>query len=684
MTRFQTIILAAALSFAAAAAAAAAAVADAATPGVATPRRPLSPEDFYRIQAVGSPEVSPDGKWVAYAVSVNDKEANESRTQIYMVSWDGKERIALTNPARGTHTPKFSPDGKYLSFIATPAGASHAQLMVLDRRGGEPRALTSTADSIGEYAWSPDGHKLLLVMEASGEEAPKPGAAPTPKPVVIDSLHFKQDIDGYLGNDHGQHLYLLDVESKNLDPLTNDSAFNEDSPAFSPDGRSVAFIRTHEKGPDPDGMYDLDVMTLGPPDMPGAAAPRTIARIYRAGSQLLAWSPDGSGIAYFEGLEPKYEAYAQSRLMLVPAAGGKPRNLSASLDRAVSSFVFAADSTSMQVTVEDDGASYVANVDLRDASIRPIARGRFVATNLASGGGHIALQYSDPTSLREIYALDGGQLRKLSAHNEDFLKEVVVGATQDLRFKSQGGTEVHGYAVMPPNAVAGRRYPTILWIHGGPNGQDDDSLAGGQYQRHLLAGGGYVVVGINYRGSSGRGSVYAKAILADWGHKEVEDILAAADHVVAIGLADPKRLGIGGWSYGGILTDYTIATDGRFKVAFSGAGSANQLSMYGSDQYILQYNNELGPPWKSEALWLKLSYPFFHADRIHTPTMFMGGLMDFNVPVAGGEQMYQALRTMGVPTELVVYPGEHHGFTKPSFLKDRAERMAAWYDHYLQ
>jgi dipeptidyl aminopeptidase/acylaminoacyl peptidase len=669
MTRFQTLLLGALF------AAATAAMADA-----PAPRRALSPDDFYRLQAVGNPEVSPDGKWVTYTVSVNDKEANESRTQIYMVGWDGKERIALTNPAHGTHAPRFSPDGKYLSFIATPAGGSNAQLMLLDRRGGEPRALTTTADSIGDYVWSPDGHKLVLVMEASGEEAPKPGVTPkpTPKPIVIDSLHFKQDIDGYLGNDHGQHLYLLDVESKNLDPLTADSTFNEDSPAFSPDGHSIAFIRTHEKGPDPDGMYELDVLTLGSPDVP-----RTVARIYRAGSQHLAWSPDGGSIAYFEGLEPKYEAYAQSRLMLVPAAGGKPRNLSASLDRAVSSFVFAPDAASLQATVEDDGASYVATINLRDGSIAPVARGRFVATSLSEGGGHIALLYADPVSLREIYALDGSQLRKLSAHNEAFLNEVNVGTRQDLRFKTRGGAEVHGYAILPPDAAAGRRYPTIFWIHGGPDAQDDDSF-GDQYQRHLLAAGGYVVVGVNYRGSSGRGGAFAKAILADWGHKEVEDILAAADHVVAIGLADPKRLGIGGWSYGGILTDYTIATDGRFKAAFSGAGSANQISMYGSDQYILQYNNELGPPWKSESLWVKLSYPFFHADRIHTPTMFMGGLMDFNVPVAGGEQMYQALRTLGVPTELVVYPGEHHGFTKPSFLKDRAERMAAWYDKYLQ
>jgi dipeptidyl aminopeptidase/acylaminoacyl peptidase len=149
-------------------------------------------------------------------------------------------------------------------------------------------------------------------------------------------------------------------------------------------------------------------------------------------------------------------------------------------------------------------------------------------------------------------------------------------------------------------------------------------------------------------------------------------------------IADPQRLGIGGWSYGGILTDYTIATDTRFKAGISGAGSANQISMYGSDQYILQYNAELGAPWKNEKLWLQLSYPFFHADRIRTPTLFLGGEKDFNVPVAGGEQMYEALRTQGVPTQLVVYPGQFHLFERPSYIKDRMVRDLAWYDRYLK
>jgi dipeptidyl aminopeptidase/acylaminoacyl peptidase len=189
---------------------------------------------------------------------------------------------------------------------------------------------------------------------------------------------------------------------------------------------------------------------------------------------------------------------------------------------------------------------------------------------------------------------------------------------------------------------------------------------------------------VNYRGSSGRGAAYQKAIFADWGDKEVMDLLGAVDEVVRTGVADGDRLGIGGWSYGGILTDYTIATTPRFKGAVAGAGSALQLSMYGTDQYITQYNQEIGPPWKAQDLWIKISYPFFHADRIKTPTLFMGGSSDFNVPIIGGEQMYQALRSLGVPTQLVIYPGQFHGITMPSYRKDRLERYLAWYDRWVK
>jgi dipeptidyl aminopeptidase/acylaminoacyl peptidase len=220
-----------------------------------------------------------------------------------------------------------------------------------------------------------------------------------------------------------------------------------------------------------------------------------------------------------------------------------------------------------------------------------------------------------------------------------------------------------------------------MYIHGGPVSQDDYEF---DMQRNILAAGGYAVAAVNYRGSSGRGKDYIRAIYGDWGNKEVKDILGAVDYLIAKGIADSSRMGIAGWSYGGILTDYTIATTTRFKAASSGAGSALQLSMYGVDEYVTQYETELGPPWKNPDLWIKLSYPFFHVDKIKTPTLFMASQKDFNVPSVGAEQMYQALRSIGIPTELVIYPGQYHEITIPSYMKDRFTRYLDWFGKYLK
>jgi dipeptidyl aminopeptidase/acylaminoacyl peptidase len=637
-------------------------------------RRSLTPDDLYRVVDVSDPQVSPDGQWVAYVVTVNEREPDEARSAIWMVSWDGSQRLQLTAAADGVEKPRWSPDGRYLAFKSTPSGSDKAQIMLLDRRGGDAAQLTKVSGDIGEYAWAPDGKRLALTMTEGDADK-------SPKPIVIDALRFKDDADGYLVQGHARHLYVTDVETKRVEQLTTDPQFNEDLPVWSPDGARIALVRTREKGPDQDGRADIDVI-----EPRAGASPSNIARPYVPNAQKLAWSPDGKLIAYLQGIEPKFNAYMEDRLFVSPALGGAARPLTDKLDRAVTSFEFTGDSASINIIVEDDDATYSARIDLASGAMsRAAAHGAFVVSALSTAGGHTALLESSDDALAEVYALESGQLRKLTAHNDALLAELKLGAVEDIRFKSKDGTEIHGFIVKPPSFVAGRKYPTVLWIHGGPNGQDEHNLIldGYLFEPQMFAAKGFVVLRVNYRGGSGRGGAYAKAIFADWGHKEVEDLLAGVDHLVAHGIADADRLAVGGWSYGGILTDYTIAADQRFKAAISGAGSANQLAMFGSDEYVFQYNNELGPPWRNSALWLKVSYPFFHADRIHTPTLFLGGDKDFNVPVVGGEQMYQSLRTLGVPAQLVIYPGQHHIITRPSFIKDLAERESAWLDRYL-
>jgi dipeptidyl aminopeptidase/acylaminoacyl peptidase len=285
-----------------------------------------------------------------------------------------------------------------------------------------------------------------------------------------------------------------------------------------------------------------------------------------------------------------------------------------------------------------------------------------------------------PAHPPEVFAVDGDSLRQLSHQNDAWLAGVQLATTEGISTRGKDGTVVNGLLVKPASYRDGRRYPAILWIHGGPNLQDQYEF---RIEREIFAAKGYVVFTANYRGSTGRGDAYSKSIFADWGNREVRDLLAMADKVVSMGIADPSRLGIGGWSYGAILTNYTIASDKRFRAAVSGAGSSMQLGMYGVDEYVAQYDAEIGQPWKNQDAWIRVSYPFLHADRIATPTLFMGGDKDFNVPLVGSEQMYQALRSSGVKTELVIYPGQHHAIRRPTFQIDRLERYVAWYDKHL-
>ena len=653
--------------------------------------RALTADDIYRMQSVSEPQISPDGQWVAYLVTTNVRDADEERSAIWMVSWDGAQHVQLANPSNSISSPRWSPDGKFLAYLAKPAEAEHSQVMLLDRRGGEPRALTHVSDNIDSFEWSPDGQRMVLVVEPGDQQGATATAACTganaaasaksPKPIVIDYLYFKQDVSGYLGSGHERRLYLFEPATAKLEVLTRNAGYNDATPVWSPDGRQIAFTRARERDVDADGAIDIDLIEA----IPGAT-PRRLAHAYAPNVRHLAWSPDGRLLAYTQGLEPRLYQYIQDQLVVIPAAGGSARVLTAQLDRAVTGYAFSADGAAVTLLIEDDGSTYPARLNLESLAAERLVAGPIAVTALSGAGAHLAMVASTDTTAAEVYALEASGPRRLTAHGDALLAGVQLGAAEDFKFRSRDGTEVHGMLVKPPFFVPGRKYPTVLVIHGGPNGQDDHSadFDGYQFRRQMLAAYGYLVIGVNYRGSTGRGMAFAKAIYADWGRREVEDVLAGIDAVVARGIADPERLGIGGWSYGGILTDYTIASDRRFKAAWSGAGAGNQLAMYGSDQYAMQDNHELGPPWRNAALWLKVSYPFFHADRIHTPTLFMGGDQDFNVPIAGGEQMYQALRTLGIPTQLVVYPDQHHELTRPSFLKDRFERTAAWFGKYLQ
>ena len=654
----------------------------------ATPLRGLTADDFDRLQTVESPVCSADGQWIAYTVTTIDREADERHSAVWIVNWAGSEHWRLTEPRDDASSPQFSPDGRYVSYLASKGANEPVQLFLLNRRGGAARPITDVSGELSDYRWSPDGAHVALVI-AGGAAASRPvpraelGHATVPKPIVIDTMHFKSDRTGYLTDSNRTHLYVLDVATQKLTLLDVADGDRVAHPAWSPDGNQLAYTRTRDANIAAPGVEELYVT-----DARARATPRRLASYFAADHQSLQWTKDGRRLAYLIGLEPPLSAYGSDRLAVIDAAGGAPVVVTEALDRAVAAPVLTGAPDVLGVLVDDDRSRYPALVHVSTARIERSLSGSVSVTEQCAAAGHVAVLASTDTSAPEIHALEKGHLRALTEHNAPLLAEIKLGAVEDIAYTSPDGTEVHGLLVKPVGYVSGRTYPTILWIHGGPNGQDDHGLAFDTYplqlERQWFAAHGYAVLAINYRGSSGRGAKFQRAIAADWGHFEVVDLLAGADYAVKSGIADPNRLGIGGWSYGGILTDYTIATDARFKAAISGAGSANQLTMFGTDQYVIQYLEELGAPWAATDLWLRVSYPFFHADRIKTPTLFLGGEKDFNVPIGGGEQMYQALRTLGVPTTLVVYPGQFHLFTRPSYVHDRIERYLAWYDRYLK
>ena len=645
-------------------------------------KRPLNADDLFNLKEVRDPQRSPEGKWVAYTVARAIKDTDKNDTDVWMVSWDGQQQVQVTSSPEAESSPRWSPDGKYLAFLSSRQGAKGAQVWLLNRAGGEAVKLTDIKGGISDYAWSPDSKRFVLVVQDPDPSEPpeqdkekKDSEPKTPKPIVIDRYYFKADIRGYLRGEHS-HLQLFEIAAKKAEPLTP-GAFDEEAPAWSPDGSQVAFIRRHGEG-DVDKAPNRDLFVI---EARAGAKERRLTTTTADEGGRPAWSPDGRSLAYLLGDELRYSAYDQNRLAVMPAAGGPTRILTDALDRPVRAPFWTADG-SILFGVSDDRSEHIAKIPASGGRIEKLVAGARVMNSFSAGtDGGLAVISSTSTEVPEIYALEAGKLRQLSHQNDDWFKGVLLGTTEEFAAATKDGTDVHGLIVKPPSFQTGRRYPTLLRIHGGPNGQDSNAFS---FERELFAASGYVVVAVNYRGSNGRGSAYQKAIFADWGNKEVIDLLGAMDHVQKLDYVDSTRLGIGGWSYGGILTNYTIATDGRFKAAISGAGSSNQISMYGTDMYITQYENELGPPWKNPDLWIKLSYPFFHADRIRTPTLFMGGEKDFNVPLLGGEQMYQALRSLGVETELVIYPNQFHGITIPSYKKDRLERYVAWYDKYLK
>jgi len=468
------------------------------------------------------------------------------------------------------------------------------------------------------------------------------------------------------------------TENKEI-PLTRGSDSNGQA-EWSPDGQLLAF--TSNRSSDPDRNYNTDIWTVSA-DNADKGAHLTQITTNPGDDHAPAWSPDGKWIAYVTQTEPKLIEYATKHLAISPAAGGEATVLTRTFDRNVSDVLFSADSKSIFFIADDDGTQNVCRITITGGEVtRPVGGRVMVYSYSLAKTGEIAAQIDRMDRPSEIYTVpaSGGRLTRVTHTNDALISQLWLSPGEYVHFKSKDGTTVSGYLYKPLDYTPGKKVPTLLRPHGGPVWA---YYAEFQAAIQIFTAHGYAVLLPNPRGSSGYGQRYCQAIFADWGNKDYQDDIAMVDYAVEQGFADPDKLGVGGHSYGAISTDFIIAQTARFKGAISDAGEALNVTLYGHDQYQKDFETELGPPWENQALWDKLS-PFYRVAKITTPTLFMGGNIDWNVPIIGGEQMYQAMKSLGRETELVVYPDEYHEFKFPSHIKDRLERQLAWFGHYVK
>jgi dipeptidyl aminopeptidase/acylaminoacyl peptidase len=627
--------------------------------------RPVTIDDFGKLKALGKPELSADGRQAAYAL--------EGR--IYIVPVRGGEPRQVTSNGSSASEPRWSADGKYLYFLSDRTGTSQLWKLPVDSFG-EAEQVTHLERGVDTLELSPDEGRLLLSYEdelREEEERKDEAGVARKKPWVITRMHFKEDAgEGYLTEWPSDHLYVYDIADQALAQVTT-GRYTESDAQWSPDGTRLVFASNRSE--DPDRAYQADIWTVRA-SASGDDVSLTRVTNDEQVKRSPKWSPDGRSIAF---LAAENGVYAADRIAIMPAEGGDSRILTAELDRTVRSFEFSADGRWIYFDFANHGGQHVARVRLSDGRIERLIEGeRSVSAFDFDEDGNVAARLAGMNDAADIWYGKGARLDRLTNVNADYFAERLTADREKVSYTLEDGTVVEAFVTKPLGFEAGRRYPAILKIHGGPVAQ---FTYGYDFASQFFAANGYIVVEPNPRGSTGRGQEFTNAIVETWGITELPDVVGAVDHVVELGYADPDRLFVTGYSYGGYMTNVLITQTDRFRAAASGAGHSLIPANFGHDIYQKWYSWELGYPWDNRELYDRLS-PLLRVNRVVTPTIFLGGREDWNVPILNAELFYQALRHLGVDTQLIVYPDTHHGNWDPAFTKDYLERILAWFTHH--
>src|SRR5690348_2989814 len=645
----------------------------------------FQPSDLSRFQSVGTVAFSPDGRRLAYSITYDDLPGRPF-SQIWVMDISARQSRRLGGERESTSTPVWSPNGRWIAYYGMQD--THRELKIAAADGSASVGLAEVADTNAplphqghSMTWSPDSKRIAFISATPGLET----AAATGDPMVFTRYLWRptaeEGINPY--NDNRRlHIFVVTVDTKKVEQLTSGDNY-EHSIDWSPNGEEILFLSDHEANSDEFFHYNLFELHVAD----GSIRPLISSE---ATEYVPVWSPDGKSIAYLgtqRGLTDRETNMEDTHVWVMNADGSKRREIGAAIDDRQGAPEWAADGSALYFTVQERG-----NVRLYRLPVNGGAPQHLVDETGAVGAfsvgkdGAIAYSFASQSDFSELFLRPaaGGAARKLTDLNRQVLGSKEIAPVESFTFLSNDFTwNVEAFLTKPIGFTPEHKYPLILNIHGGPHGQQGPELS---FRNQVYAAHGYAVLNVNYRGSTGYGQKFADAVFADQDGHEAMDVLYAVNAALRrYPWIDRERLGIEGVSYGGQLTDWLITQTNIFKAAIPIAGIANFISY----NYMTYYNQYEAMEWGAyphqgnlmNVLWERSALK--HVAKVSTPTMFMHGENDPDVPIAEAEQMYIALKDVGVETVFVRYPREGHGLREPKHQVDSMERAFAWYDRHF-
>ncbi len=659
--------------------------------------RPFTINDLIPVKRVGDPQLSPDGRWIAFTITDTDFDANRRSTQIYLVSVEGGEIQQLTKEKQSSVSPRWSPDGKRLAFISARDGAPQVwTLEMAEVATGPLKKITNISTGADGPVWSPDGNWIAFTSEiypncASDDcnrKRDEQMEASKVKARITDRLlyrHWNQWEDGKRA-----HVFVAPAsggEAKDMTPGDWDAPpFSLGGPvdyAFSPDSRELAFARNTDKVEATSTNGDIFIVPTS-----GGEAKR-ITGANKGADLSPQYSPDGRYLAYRSQAKAGFES-DRWRLMLYDRKSGQSRSISEALDSSVESFTFSPDGQKVFLTALDRGRQCIYTLSTSGGQAKKIiGEGVNDDVQLTPDGRTLIFTRNRLTHPVEIFraSADGSAVKKLTSVNEAYLAPFNLKAAEDVTWTGALGTKIHGFLIKPADFTPDKKWPLIVLIHGGPQGAWNDSWSY-RWNPQVFAASGYVVFAPNPRGSTGYGQRLTDEISGDWAGKVYIDLMNGVSHIASKPYIDRARVGAAGGSYGGYMVNWILGhnTDPRvkFKALVSHAGVYNLTSMYGATEELWFTDWEFkGTPWTNPQMYARWS-PHLAAKNFRTPTLVIHGELDYRVPYTEGLQLFTALQRQGVDSKLLVYPDEGHWILKPQNSKLWYDTVMGWFDKHLK